>query len=615
MFPKSKIEIRTESDFREKVGLTEPVSLEWEEGRVVQATQDALDTLKSTMKGKEDTEKRKLALAFINENEKKEAEKDLGDQMEKVITSWVTDKLKKTGVVAWVVGGATALVHKIDHEVESSTGMKIGFKATVRNWLKEAMEENTFFLWGLWKILYHAFGGKSEGETVTQTDQKPQENISEKYQKKWLAWASKIFDKLIRGEKNPPNSILRSFLVTPQFLKYTPQELARMKEDYKNNPSGLAKKIGFPEKDGGNLLQTIELYFSPENQVFLKSVTAKSDNINNTSLAETYSKTLKYEQLLEKIREKKLEASMTEVSFKDGVSVTESVKEFVGDKKEMLEDLRERYAGFTPNVLRIIHNTYGSLSIEQLDFHTRESELSKWGLDGKQWEWEFVTKNLPEYAKSLPSLVRSFSFGNPDAQKVLEDHLRSPWLKQKDLIDFFVLSGGHTNFNEMNGYEKAQFTTRIMFMLRDEGSPKAKEAGYKYFYAMIGNVMNTESSIHMPPEVKNILRDTLWFFYKWIEVALEEVKAAALAFIWDHKLASLGVSAGVVSVILLAIKCIPVVRVVTGVWLILKLGIVSAAAFAWWKYLESEWVFQEDKTWKKVSVDDIAKNLPQTKQK
>jgi hypothetical protein len=49
--PKNKETVRIDSeiDFREKVGLTEHDTLEWEEGKVVEATQSALDSLRASM--------------------------------------------------------------------------------------------------------------------------------------------------------------------------------------------------------------------------------------------------------------------------------------------------------------------------------------------------------------------------------------------------------------------------------------------------------------------------------------------------------------------------------------------------------------------------------------
>lgn len=88
--------------------------------------------------------------------------------------------------------------------------------------------------------------------------------------------------------------------------------------------------MGLPETDGEKVLRAIGVYFSPENQLLISSSTAKKDDVSKMTLASIYAGTLKYEQFLEKIREKKLNLSKDHLSFREEASnMTESVKEFV----------------------------------------------------------------------------------------------------------------------------------------------------------------------------------------------------------------------------------------------------------------------------------------------
>lgn len=172
MSQKSKIEITSESDFREKVGLTEPVTLEWEEGKVVQATQDALDTLKKSMEGKEATKKRELAEEFIRANEKKDALEKLEDRL-----TWGLEKnlLKNPAVLAVAGTAATGVwvaVHALDKQVEKVTGEKMGFMDSIRDWLKEAATESDGFMKKVWMFLYTVFGGKDKEDE--SSDNKPE---------------------------------------------------------------------------------------------------------------------------------------------------------------------------------------------------------------------------------------------------------------------------------------------------------------------------------------------------------------------------------------------------------------------------------------------------------
>lgn len=166
MSPKPKIEIRTESDFREKVGLTEPVSLEWKEGQVIASTQDALDRLKKNMEGKAEAKKREIAEAFIRANEKKDAMSKLEDRLtdglwKKLLTNPAV--LATTGAVATWVG---MMVHKLDKKVEDATGEKIGLMQSIRDWLKDAIEESDskFMKW-VFTLLYKIIGGKEDWDT------------------------------------------------------------------------------------------------------------------------------------------------------------------------------------------------------------------------------------------------------------------------------------------------------------------------------------------------------------------------------------------------------------------------------------------------------------------
>ena len=86
----------------------------------------------------------------------------------------------------------------------------------------------------------------------------------------------------------------------------------------------------------------------------------------------------KYVQFIAKIREKGAAIDLREVSFGAGsFPDTGDMKEFIGDKKEMLADLHSRFKGFTPNVLKILSTHYSEKSYKGNDYSQYKDNLSE----------------------------------------------------------------------------------------------------------------------------------------------------------------------------------------------------------------------------------------------
>lgn len=584
--PKSpeKINITSADEFRKKTGLTESTSPEWKEWQIVIATQDALDSLKASMKWKEDAGKRELAEAFIMANEKKEAEQDLAAQIGDEISGGIKDKLIKSGIVVGAIGAGTALAHTASAKIQESTGMKFDVFGKIQSWAREELKtaEN-----GIWKWILGLIVWKSESDASPEIPA-----ISEGEKKESARWAQKVFEKLTK-DGTAKNSNLQVYFTDQKILSRSLSELWKAYTEWKSDISGFAEKLGFQKAQGNDIYDTVWLLLSRETGGYMKSLSMK--NSQNIPVWRLFSSVAKYADMMDRIRAKWRDIDIRDMSFWDG-SFLENMKEFAWDKKDMLNELKSRFAGFTPQVLSRVHTGYSTKSInEGVNFETSMGEFS-------EAEQKFLRETLPAYAKTLPDMIRSFSFSSPWAEKFIEKHIKDKNIHYADLIDIFVLSGGNTSLESMNAFEKSQVLMRIFLMIKKGNSSD----GYAYLAALSGAVLASDTSVKIPSDVRILLWDLSEVFIDAISKMANEGKDMALGIAKVNPWFASWVWATLIWALWLAIKVTPAGRIAsTFIWIMGAIGL-GGTALVWYKISESGKIIDEKSDKEVADVEKIA---------
>ncbi len=323
----------------------------------------------------------------------------------------------------------------------------------------------------------------------------------------------------------------------------------------------MAEKLWFNPDEWTILHQAIGYLLSKETKELMKGFDIK--NAENVPIGRLFSSVTKYLDLLDNVKKKWKDLNISDMSFRDSISL-EGAKEFIGDKKIILEDIKSRYAWFSPTVLHTIHYGYSSRSIdEKVDFKAHEKTLN-------EDEKKFVTETLPNFGKNLPALVRSFSFWSPEASEAIEQFLNNNKLRYDDLIDIFVLSGWHASIDDMNAFEKSQVLVRIFLMIRKANGSE----GYKFAGSIFQWIFSSDTKIKIPVEVKMVLSDFWDIFKEAMVITLKETRDMAFGIAKANPWFATWVWATVVWVLWLAIQLTPVWRVAsTFMWLLTALGL------------------------------------------
>ncbi len=168
------IEIKSESDFRTQSGLPENVKIEWKEWHIVNSTPDVLNKLKKDISAQRQDveEQKKIAEEFIRANditqqntvseakEKKGALDGLSDKL----GSSILKNAKVLAAGTWIATGVALMANNLDKKFEESTGEKIGLLDSIRDWLKDSMNESDGFMKSVWAFFYKALGGDRDGK-------------------------------------------------------------------------------------------------------------------------------------------------------------------------------------------------------------------------------------------------------------------------------------------------------------------------------------------------------------------------------------------------------------------------------------------------------------------
>jgi hypothetical protein len=466
-----------------------------------------------------------------------------------------------------------------------------------KDWIVGLLPENGIFAGlkdGIMKVFAKigwALGIKSKEKQSTND-----RDIDEVYNIRGIKAAKDIFTK-IKVAWKAPDSALQPFFTNPKLLALNPDEARQYIKEYSGKEDEIAAKLWFEKSAGKLIIQTLSLYISPDCTAMLKDV---SDwDIQKQSLAISFAHTWKYMQFIDHMKLRGESINIEDVSFRDALPTSGDIKEFVWNKKEMLDDLHTRFKWFTPNVLNIVNTHYSErLLTEKIDYTPYEKDFSH----GEWSEWEFLNQKLPEYAKLLPDMLRTCAFGNPDALALINKNLGG--LKQKDLISFFIMSWWRTDTKTMNSWEKAQVVMRLALMLRAND----KSEGYQYMMLLWGDVIGKWESMKMPPEVKSLINDGMGLLFKGAKLTLDEGTSLLSALVKQYPWFTGAGAATIAWILCLAIQFSPIVRVTWAFFFLLKVLGISALAFGAYAIANDGSISKDGK--KMGTLEDIAKSIP-----
>lgn len=509
MSPKQTIEIKSASELLEKVG-EQSLSLKWQEGKVIQATQDALDKLRSDMAGKADAEKQKLAEAFLRSQEQSEATESLEGKLEQALEAWVSSKLKAVVPVAAVAGGATAVVHALDQKAEELTGQKLGIKETIRDWLKEASEKNTFFLGFLWKALYHAFGGK-DNEKMSWDDSKnkdanknkPNEKIENSQNSIVKATAvilAKVSPALLwKSELYKDQKNVATILTMPQILDKKYEDLQKVYQKYsRKNVVGISKELNTAHTDK-DVYDTLDLLFADEKMFALLFAPAKWDvswkQKNISELLLIISKDVKVFDRMEKAAKA---ASATEFekllgSEDESEGIQFEWGNFVGDMKEKVSAMIEKYKDKW-----LTMRVASDIMINPDKF--TEQIMKERGYTDK--EIGFINY-LNSYSKSIGQILWLEAYGW-NRSNIL-NLLGQSSLSLKETFRFFMYSSDAKSLDEMNVFAQYKTYGYIRSIIKSRNDNKAL-AGYDLFLFEESKNIVMNSPSKLPDWVKKMMK-------------------------------------------------------------------------------------------------------------
>ncbi len=486
---KPKIEITSESDFREKVWLTEPVTLEWAEWKVVQATQGALDSLKTSMEWQASTKKQKLAEEFIRANEKKDAIEKLTDKL--------GDNLLKNPAVLATAGAAAtavgAVVVGLDKKAKEITGEDVGLMDTIRDWLKEAIKESEsgFMKW-LWTILYEAFNFFRSEETDTpspvaqpkpEIHEVPIDNSKLLYVGSYsgLIVFHQTFVQEITKQKDKARnkSGIQDVFAETQVknLPYTKAQF--LYEKYKSNPRdpniksdiGITKSNISPEYVVGalGLISDKKLFTTKAFEKSTQGNTVKTVWEVLTELHGDFSIASDFEKVSPDLTmSPDMYASQIfgDISSRYALHTTGEKKwQFVN--KETQEQARN--IGITPKVLseilvsKIDINKVSISEIENKDFSPETKE--------------FLRKLYTFWSQSKTGLSEHFSFGKSAEYKAFYD---GAIIHPISLMKLFLVSSGHTDLQNLS-WPRKMWVYAIIRESFFDGTPENKEKWAQLF--------------------------------------------------------------------------------------------------------------------------------------
>lgn len=593
-----RIKIDSREQLRSELGITSPMNMP-ENFQAFEVTKKDLETFRKSLTNLPTQEQLEKIKVFIAEKSKV-----VVDAQDKA------DDLKK----ALAVSGVSAIVWTafagVSKEITQLKGKEwLGFLDWIASlWDKIATMWDSFTdginNWIVWKFpaLAKMFGieatvpkipdnGVDSGIAwkILEWWEKRQENSAEK-------WAKWVFEQILKTKKEwkTPDTKLQEFFTHQKLLSLSLKQV----REYISSPSWIAVTLGFDAKEQDNVLNTLKLYDSE----VCKNLLKQSQEVNeNEPLSLSFARTSRYFMFLENMRNKKTNLSLKDVSFgEDSFPSTGDVKDFIGEKKETLIALHERFWGFTPNVLKSIHTHFSTESYKTCDYTSHKNEFN-------EKEWDFMNTTLPEYAKTLPTMLMGWGYGDQDMKKEIAEHIQNPWLKQSDLIDFFVLSGGNSDFEKMSDFEKAQVTMRIILMIRWEGTFSEKVKGYKFISKIGLNIINDkESSLKIPSSVKNIIKDGMWFALEAMLWWATEVAAIIAALALEHPWITSAAGSAFMGILVLAIKLSPIGRIASTIHILLSLLAVGGVVSAYYSFNKDNGDITETKSGKVV---DNAKKM------
>ncbi len=418
--------------------------------------------------------------------------------------------------------------------------------------------------------------------------------------------AAKLFV-LLKKESSTIDSNLQTYFTHPKVITLSYNQIKEHIQKYESNTADLPNVLWIesknPQKDGTLILSAMKLYGTEISQNKLSQSSWTKDEWKSEPLIKPLSRISKYIQFLEKIKEKKDKVEIKDFSFSDAIPSIDSVKEFVWEKKEMLIALRERYAWFSPNVLRFLHTNVSTESYDKRDGYLPYK--SKFD----DTEWDFLNTTLPAYAEKIPKLLWQFSFWDRELDTIIQNYIKTKWITQANMIDIFVLSGWNDDIENMNDWEKSQVTMRLMVMLRGNGTISEKAESYKYFLKIAANVVGKSSTMSIPPGVKSLIQDTMGMMIDIVLGGSKDVLALWLALAQEHPWMTAGIGATVASVLYLAVSITPIGRIlITFRWLLMMLGLggVVWAAFA---FAPNGDIIQKSDNKNLGNIEDMAEKL------
>ncbi len=408
----------------------------------------------------------------------------------------------------------------------------------------------------------------------------------------WPEWANKVFKKLLESKKTSTD--IQEYFTHENILALSRNQLRTLISSNKDDKKSLALELSFQESEGEKIYRAIELLLSEDARSLMKENGIK--DADDVPIGKLFTSVARYADFLEKIKEKWTKLDISHFSFGDGAKIW--VGEFIWEKKELLEHLKEKFEGFTPHVLYLIHTSYSTKSLlEPLDPKANELSL-------EEPEKKFMTQTLPEYGKKLPNMLKQFGFGSPEAERSINDYLQKPGLTYKDAIDFFIVSWGNADMDAMNAFEKAQVIMKITMMLRF--NKWSEQQAYSYLTTLVWAISLGDSKIRIPDDVKIILKDLEKIVINASLALLKEWKLM-LQWVWDaNPILSTWVLAGLWGIFYLAFKLTPVGRIASTFMTLLTLAWISTAAYAGYKITDGKIV--EEKTGKLVAdVSELEK--------
>lgn len=364
-------------------------------------------------------------------------------------------------------------------------------------------------------------------------------------------------------------------------------------KEHKNSKWAFALALWFEESQWEKAYAAVWILLSPKTQTEMKSIGIK--DAEDVPVGRLFSSAAKYADMLDHIRTKWKDLDLKDLSFWDGYS-KESIGDFMGEKKEMLLALKQKFKGFTPRVLMILHSHYSINTVsDNQKFETHIKDLNP-------EEQEFLQKTLPEYTKRLPFLLQSLAFWSEKNTKVIDAYIKSPGINYADAIDMFVLSWGNVDISRMNSFEKSQLIIRTFLMLRKNDGKN----GYVYGIELAKSVLQDSTEMNIPKDVKLILKDVIGVILNamlvvWTE-AVNFVRWAFEASPWGSSL----VLAWLAWALSIAIMLTPIWRVTRMFMLVLTAMWIWGAAYAGYKITDDGGIVDE-KSWKKViDIESIA---------